>query len=199
MKLVKYKNPIHLTEFTITFIIFGISIVVALMAAELTPSLIYHRTIYSVWVTTALLIPALCLYILPGDSEKKTNYWLLFWNFSFLAYSVHFYYAVFVTYGGIIQAFKAQKLWIAVSNYVLTAWWSLDVVLAWFTTSEAKWIKLQRLAANIYIYISFVVATIVLKTGFIRGLGIVMTIAVLVCLGLRVKSWIALKQKTALV
>jgi len=79
-----------LSEFTNIYVPFGILIFIAIMAAELTQNLTYYRTIYSIWVTTALLIPAICLYILPGESEKKIDYGLLLWTFSFFAYLVQY-------------------------------------------------------------------------------------------------------------
>lgn len=200
MELLKLRKNISLSEFTNTYVPFGILIIIAIMAAELTQNLTYYRTIYSIWVTTALLIPAICLYILPGESEKKTDYRLLLWTFSFLAYLVHFYYGVFVTFhGSIKEVYLEQGIVIATANFLLTLWWGLDVFLGWFSASNSKWIKIQRVGAHIYIGFTFFIADVVLFEGFIRGLGILMTIAILISLIIRIRAELELNRKVAAV
>src|SRR5581483_9742987 len=61
-------------------------------------SLLYYRIVLSIWVAVVLLTVALSFYALarPG---APSNYWVLFWTFSYLAYLVHFYWSAGVLYG----------------------------------------------------------------------------------------------------
>jgi hypothetical protein len=189
MTLLKSRRYVSLTEFTNTFIPFGILIILALMAAELTQNLVLFRAIYSIWVTMIFLIPAVCLYVLPGKSETKYNYWLLLWTCGFLAYWVHFYYTVFVIFNGSIPAVYAEQgVVVATSNFLVTLWWGLDVVLGWFFDPPSKIIAIQRVGSHIYIPFTFFVSSVLLKSGIVHNIGIVMTLAILICLLLRIKA-----------
>jgi hypothetical protein len=189
MTFLKHRRRVSLTEFTNIFVPFGILTFLALMAAELTQNLILFRAVYSIWVTMIFLVPAVCLYVLPGKSEAKHNYWLLLWTFGFLAYLVHFYYTVFVIFNGSIPVIYAEQgVVVATSNFLVTLWWGLDVLLGWFVDLPNKIITLQRAAAHIYIPATFFVSAVLIKTGFVRALGIVMTVAILLCLAIRIRA-----------
>lgn len=185
------RRHITLTQFTNTFVAFALLLSVALMAPEAPQiidnhrafynieALVYYRTIYSIWLTMAFLIVAEVLFFYPSDSERKQNYWLLCWTFGFLAFVVHFYYAVGVIFhGSIREVYAKQGFVIATSNFVDLAWWGFDLALAWFVKSEAKWIRVQRVLAHLYIPMTFFVSAVVIKRGFVRGLGVLMTVAI---------------------
>jgi hypothetical protein len=184
------SRNITLGQFAATFIPFGLLLVLALMGAEIALDLPLQRMIYSVWVAQALVIPALCLYILPARTQGRTNYWLLFWTFAYIAYLFHFYYAVMVHYhASIPEVFQQQGIKIAGSNFVVTFLWGLDVLLAWFVRGDAKWIRIERLLANIFIPLVFFVASVVIFKGFVNVLGYAMTAAILICLIVRIHAW----------
>jgi hypothetical protein len=198
MTILNIKRKIALPEFAITFVPFAILVVLALMGAELTQNLVLSRTIYSIWVTMLFLIPAVCLYILPGDSDTKTNYWLLCWTFGFFAYVVHFYYTVGVIFHGDISAVYAEQgPVIATSNFLDTVWWGVDVVLGWWVNPAPKLVQLQRVGAHIFILATFFVSAVVIKTGTAHTLGLVMTASILICLALRIKAHFSPAQVVA--
>src|SRR4051812_32062683 len=62
-------------------------------------STMYYRVIFTIWVTTALLTPALCFYVLLRRDGPQT-YWRAFWTFSFLAFLAHFAWAFFGLFQG---------------------------------------------------------------------------------------------------
>ena len=192
------RRHITLTQFANTFVPFALLLSVALMAPELPQiidnhrafynieALVYYRTIYSIWLTLAFLIVAEVLFFYPGDSERKRNYWLLCWTFGFLAFAVHFYYTVGVIFhGSLREVYAKQGVVIATSNFVDFIWWAFDLVLAWFVKKEAKWIRVQRVLAHLYIPMTFFVSAVVIKHGIVRGLGVLMTVAILFTLLLR--------------
>jgi hypothetical protein len=168
-------------------------------------TIVHYRVIFTIWATVVLLTPALCFFIFSGSGAANT-YWRLFWTFSFLAFLAHFYWTVVGTFHGDIYAIFHSKAGEAPPDkvveqpgpdFALSVWWGLDVLLAWFASQERKWIWLQRIAVHLLAFVMFVGATIVAeKAGVVvRGLGIVMTIAVLGSLVLR--GWWYLRPRNA--
>ena len=198
MEPVQSSRHITLSQFTNTFVPFALLLTAAMMAPEAPQildnhravytieALVYYRTIYSIWLTIAFLTAAEVLFFLPGDSERKRNYWLLCWTFGFLAYVVHFYYTVGVIFHGSLgEVYAKQGVLIATSNLLVTAWWAFDLLLAWLVKSTSKWIRVQRVFAHLYIPLTFFASAVVIKRGFVRGLGILMTLGILISIALR--------------
>ena len=192
------ERHVTLGQFTSTFVPFAFLLAAAMMVPEAPQiiehhravytieALVYYRAIYSIWLTIAFMIPALALYFLPGDSDRKQNYWLLCWTFGFLAYLVHFYYTVGVIFHwSLREVYAKQGVMIATSNFLDTAWWAFDLLLAWFVSSKAKWIRVQRTLAHIYIPATFFVSAVVIKHGVVRALGILMTLSLLISIAIR--------------
>lgn len=191
-------RQITLSQLANTFVPFAFLLAAALMVPEAPQiiehhravytieALVYYRAIYSIWLTIVFMIPALALYFLPGDSTRKTNYWLLCWTFGFLAFLVHLYYTVGVIFHWSIQeVYAKQGAIIATSNFLDFAWWAFDLALAWFVHSKAKWIRVQRTLAHIYIPATFFVSAVVIKHGVVRALGILMTVSLLISIAIR--------------
>jgi len=177
-------------DFTIPFASFAVLLGVALMAAETQNDQGIARTVYTIWVTAALVTPALCAFVLPGNSERIRNTWLLFWTFAFLVYLVHLGYAIFSVYHGSMQEFLGgQGKFAAVNNLIFTVWWLLDVLLAWFYHRDARWLGIERVGGHIYIALTFIASTVFLKHGFINVIGIVLTASVIICLMVRFDAW----------
>lgn len=179
-----------LGQITATFVPFGLALTAAMMAAETALNLPDQRMIYSIWVAQALLIPALYLYFQPDRSQRCQNLWLLFWTFAYLAYAVHFYYAVIIHYhASLHEVWTQQGAKIAGSNFLDTLWWGLDVVLAWTIQRDIKWIRIERLVLNIYLPLTFFVASVVIFKGFVNVIGYTMTAAVLLGVIVRFVAW----------
>ena len=189
MEMTRARENISLAEWTHTYVPFGILITLALMAAEMAQNLVHQRMVYSIWVALLFLIPAICLYLLPGVSSRKIHYWLLFWTFSFASYFVYFYYSVFVFYGSIGAVYEGQGALIASSNFLVTLWWMFDLLLAWFSSSESKWIRIQRTGAHIYITLTFFMSSVILVGGPVsRALGMILAASVVICLILCIRA-----------
>lgn len=170
---------ISLTQFTNTYVPFALLIVVALVLPETTPNPDRSRTIFTIWATIVLLIPALCLYPFSGASDAAYNYWHLLWTSSYLAFLFHFYWAVFVIFKGVHGTFEGQGNLIAATNFLLTAWWGTDVVLSWFVSSCPAWLRWERAGIHLFVFLIFSVTTLVLRpTPVTKLLGLGLTIAV---------------------
>lgn len=172
-----------LNRFANTFVPFALMMSASLIAPEAFPDIAHRHAMFTIWTTMAFMIPALCLFFVPGDSEAQSNYWLLCWTFGFLALVSHFYFTIAVIFHGSLQEVYAQQgPIIATSNFVDLGWWGFDLLLAWLVASGARWIHYQRVGAHLYIPLTFFISAVIIKHGFVRGLGIVMTVALLVSL-----------------
>jgi hypothetical protein len=167
-----------LTRFTATFVPFALLMAVALVAPEAQQNIAHARAAYTIWLTMAFLIVSLLLFFLPGESETKTNFWLLCWTFGFLALIAHFYFTIAVIFhGSLREVYATQGAVIATSNFVDLGWWGLDVLLAWAVARPSKWIAIERWGAHLYIPLTFFISAVIIKHGFVRDLGLVMTAA----------------------
>jgi hypothetical protein len=211
------RQRITLAQLTLTFVPFGLLLAAALLLPEVlvpggtppfhwledaiglnepqlrpvpagTSLLALNRAILTIWLSTALLIPAVCLYVLPARSAAQANYARLFWTFSYLAYLVHFYYAAFVIFGGVAGTFEHMRQPIAATNFLLTAWWTLDVLIAWLAPPERPWVRRERAAAHAFIFLVYVITDLFLRPTFVRYLGILLLVSVLLCLLVRLAS-----------
>jgi hypothetical protein len=185
MEPLALNRRIRFAEFANAFVPSGLLLATALVVPELTDDVTHHRVVFTIWLSTALLIPGMGLYALPPDSGPLRRYALLFTTFSYLAYMAHFYFAAFVVFGGIDGVFKNMRLWIALMNLVLTAWWTLDTAVAWLAPPEKRWVRIERTAMYLFLFAVYVVTDLFLRPGIVRYLGIALAIAVPFCLLVR--------------
>lgn len=163
----------------------------ALLLAEQTERVLFYKILYTARTTMILFTPAMCLYVLPQQSQKKQNYWLLFWTFSFLSYTIHIYYSFFVFFHGSLAAFFAdQGVAVATINLIITLWWAFDIAAVWALSSTAKWLRTQRAAIQIIIAVTFFTSTVILhgvdnKEPFVIVLGALQAAAILACVAIR--------------
>ncbi len=163
----------------------------ALLLAEQTDRVLFYKILYTARTTMILFTPAMCLYVLPQQSQKKQNSWLLFWTFSFLSYAIHIYYSFFVFFHGSLAAFFAdQGVAVATINLIITLWWAFDIAAVWTLSSTAKWLRLQRAAIQIIIAVTFFASTVILhgvdnKEPFVIVLGALHAAAILACVAIR--------------
>ena len=156
----------------------------------------YYTVIFTIWATVVLVTPALCFQIFSRSNAPNT-YWRAFWTSGYLAFLVHVYWAVFGTCGGDWSVVFNSK--VAPPNhpecvvdhpgpdFFLTAWWGLDVVLAWLVWDNNKLVRVQRGAVHVLAFLMFFGATVLApKSGIVAHLlGIAMVLAVVGCLVLR--------------
>jgi Animal haem peroxidase len=160
-------------------------------------SVVYYRIVFTIWISTVLLTVALCFYALRRPTAPS-SYWVLFWTFSYLAYLLHFYWAAGVLFGwdfagpqGILHSRigtnpdPEKVVCNPIPDLVLTVWWGLDVVLAWFVFASPcpKWLRIERGAVSLFTFVAFFGATVLAaKAGpVVRALGVLMVVSVLVC------------------
>lgn len=184
------SRNITLGQFTVSFVPFALLLPAALLGANMQMDVGLYRTIYTIWVTTLLVIPAFCAFTLPGDSPRKHNIWLLFWTFSWIVYIVHTLYAVFYFYQANFQAFVAgQTVFGAITNVIFTIWWTVDVLIAWFGKRQDGWVHKQRVALHWFAFANFFLSTIIFRPGIVTIFGVALTLAVLICLAYRCDAW----------
>ena len=178
---------ITLPQFTAAFVAFGLLAVLALLWPELTQALDLNRTKATIWATTLLLIPALVLYPFHTLSARIANLAHLFWTFAYLMFLLHAYWAVFVIFDGVADTFRQMGPLIASVNFLLLAWWGLDVLLLWAARSQTPRAARFQWATRVFTFLVFAITLIALRGGSVRALGIVF--AALVVVALAVRLW----------
>jgi hypothetical protein len=144
-----------------------------------------HRTFFTAWAALILVTPALCTFWYRRTSAAAARYWLAFWTISFLAFLVHFYWAVVIMYGAdwariIDKVANGRRVTAPVFDTVFTVWWGIDVLLAWLVGSENGLIRIQRVLVHLSAFALFLLGSA--REGEVlgsRALGIAMGVAVL--------------------
>jgi hypothetical protein len=160
-------------------------------------TVVYYRIIFTIWVTTILVIPAFCFYVLKRPSVRS-DYWVLFWTVSYLAYLTHFYWSALVLFEGNFREIMHSKLGTnpnpekvvdnPIPDLILTIWWGLDVILAWIYVKNPRPVMIQRGILQVFAFGAFFGATVLAaKAGIIAHLlGLLLLCAVSLSFTLRI-------------
>jgi len=154
-----------------------------------------HRTFFTAWAALILVTPALCTFLFRRNSESAARYWLAFWTVSFLAFLVHFYWAVVVLFGNdwhrIFQAHARVSA--PIPDTIVMVWWGVDVMLAWLMQSEKTWVRVQRMVVHLAVLVLFFLGSALQgELVWSRAIGYAMGAAVLAS----VIYWFILKTRT---
>jgi hypothetical protein len=133
-----------------------------------------NRTFFTAWATLILVTPALCTFWFRRVSESAAKYWLAFWTVSFIAFLVHFYWSVFIMFGGewniILDKVKnGGRVTAPLFDTIFTVWWGIDVLLAWLIASEKGLIRIQRVLVHLSAFVLFFLGSV--KEGELNGSG----------------------------
>lgn len=194
MKMSDPRKNISFGPIALSIASFAALLVVAFVEAATRDNVLFHQVLNTVRVTMVLFAVAMCLYVLPGDSARRSNYWIMFWTVSFISYAVHVYFSfVLFFHASIHEFFAAQGALVATTNLVVTAWWTLDFLLAWFTDSSPKWINVERTIIKLLILFLFFLSTVILhavdnKETVVIVLGVLQALSVLVCWIVRLRA-----------
>lgn len=147
-----------------------------------------YRAFFTAWAALILVAPALCTFLFRRTSESAARYWLAFWTVGFVAFVVHFYWAVFVIFGDDWnRILHTARVSAPIVDTVVTIWWGADVLLAWLARSERVLVRIQRALVHLLVFVLFFLGSA--KEGELwwsKALGILMGVAVLISVILRV-------------
>ena len=196
MEISLTHHKISLSALTYTLVPIGILAALTIWFAEIGEDILLGRAIYSIWLTYAVATPALCLYTLGLNQEKRKTYWLLFWTFAYLVYLLHVAWTFLGIFDGQVEnMFSIQGLAIAGTNVVITLWWTADIGFAWLLEPTKFWITLERSGIQLLFFLAAIYVGIFRKEGIITGLSIVMAIGVITCLVIRLLPILAWKEE----
>jgi hypothetical protein len=205
------RAPVTALVLALTFVPFGLGLIVSIFLAETTENLALFRTIYSLRTSLLLAVPALALFPFRDRSPTSKNLWRLFWTWSFLAYAVHLAYAWFGVFGSQLETanihreyyhldpskeptildlvIQQQGAAVAYSNLAVTVLWLIDVALAWVTRGARGFVALFHSVTWLYVLGSFVMSAIVyFKNPTAYRLGWLMVAVVAISLFMRLFS-----------
>jgi hypothetical protein len=162
-----------LNELTVTFVPFALLLLAAVVAAIAGPSVPVARAQNLVRLSMLLAAPALAIYILRAGREPLSNLWRLYWTFALLAYLGHFHYAFLrVFHADPWLVMTQQTPWLAISNFVITLLWTIDVLLGWAIRRQSRARFWFRAFVHLDVLASFTVAAVIFRDGTVRMLGI---------------------------
>lgn len=170
------------------FLVFGVLLALAVLVPGWSEDRTMDRIIFTIWLSTLCLVPALGLFAAGGGPRDRRGPALWLYTCAYVAYMVHFYYAVFEHFGGVEATFRGMRQPIAAINFILTAWWTIDLIVAWAVPSGAGWAYWLHTATWAFLYVVTVVTDLRLRPNPVTvPLGV--ALAAVVPLGLLVRWW----------
>ena len=122
------------------------------MPPDTTSRLVLHRTAFTAWAALVLATPAFCAFLF----RRTSGWWLAFWTASFAGFTVHFYWAVFMFFGGDWnRVTHSTRVSVPITDTLFTVWWGVDVLLAWMAVREGKLITIERWLVHLMAFILF--------------------------------------------
>jgi heme peroxidase len=204
MRIAEESPSLARARYVFVFIVFLVLMALAEGAAQIkaatvkegVASLDYHRVIFTIRATIVLLTPALCFFIF-ARSDARNSYWRAFWTVAYLALLAHLYWAIFGTcHGDVAAILRGDAANIhpqcIVTNprldFLLAAWWGIDVILAWSVLDNVKWVQVQRGAVHLLAFVVFFGASVLAEKASVVAhlLGILMALLVVGCFALRI-------------
>jgi len=155
-----------------------------------------HRTFFTAWAALILVTPALCTFLFRRSSRSSAGFWLAFWTVSFIAFLIHFYWAVVVIFGSDWhRIFNTTRVSAALPDTIFTVWWGLDVLLAWLVQSEGVLVRIQRALVHLFAFVLFFAGSALQgEIWWSKALGFAMGATVLVAFLIWCIRW--LKKRT---
>ena len=158
-----------------------------------------HRTFFTAWAALILVTPALCTFLFRRSSKSAAGYWLAFWTVSFVAFLIHFYWAVVVIFDSDWNKifFGTTRVSAGLPDTIFTGWWALDVLLAWLLQSEGVLVRIQRALVHLVAFVLFFAGSAIEgEIWWSKALGFAMAAAVLIAFLIWLVDWLK-KRKPA--
>lgn len=181
----------RLLPFTVPFVLFGVGTAIVVVVSLTEQNLNVYRAKFAARLSLALAGLAFGAFVLGLRHPARWSLWRWSWTFGYLAQVIHFYYAVRAFHFSTHDIYLKQGAVVATSNFVVIAWWGLDVLLAWVGPRHNRAIHAERLVITVLTFVSFFTASVVFRTGFGQYLGIAMTVLVAGCVVYRLLDALA--------
>jgi len=146
----------------------------------------YARSQWTALLSMSLAAPALLLYVL--DRGAPGSWWRAFWTVAWIAYLMHFWWAVFRSFNGDFAAVIERQGWVAYTNFAVTGLWTLDVLVAWLLPTRANSSRriVLRFVTWAAVGASFLAASALFRAGAIAEIGDVLALALVLAFFARV-------------
>jgi len=176
-------TPPRFVPFFNTFVPFAAALTAANVYAEISPDLTFGRVIGSILVSAAFALPACVLYAASGFASVPSTaarYRQLLWTFAFIAYAIHYYYAVGVWFGwDFAQIYRRQRTVVAGTNNLLIVTWGIDVLFGLFgPAAGGRFVRVLRWLTHLHFMIAFFVAAVVFRSDVRTTASLVMGVSI---------------------
>lgn len=157
-----------------------------------------HRTFFTAWAALILVTPAFCTFLFRHSSKSAAGYWLAFWTVSFIAFLIHFYWAVVVVFGSDWnRILNTTRVSAALPDTIFTIWWGVDVLLAWLIQSEGVVVRIQRVLVHVFGFILFFAGSALEgEIWWSKALGFAMGAAALIAFLIWLTRWLKRRKPT---
>lgn len=157
---------------------FGLGIAVVTFGAVVAEDPQDFRARSSAVLALVLATPALTLYARRVFRRPLGPWWASFWIAGALAYLAHFWWAFGLTFGSDVAAVYArQGSLVATSNFIVTALWTVDALLA-LIGLNGRSVAALRLLTHALVLASFATAAVIFREGAIRFVGVISLVCV---------------------
>ena len=168
-------RPNNILPYGLALFALGAGTLAITLLAIAAPDVTFFRTIWTSWLSMAITAVAIIAFALGKVDGPRWPWWRAFWTAGYLAYVLHFRWAVFQTYNGDLSAVIERQEWlVGYSNFLITAFWGADVILAWLPQKLRPAIMPYWLHTIVWAWVtaSFVLAASRTFVGTIVGYGL---------------------------
>jgi len=116
-----------------------------------------YQAVFTAWAALALLIPTYVAFWFRNRSRRAWSMWLACWSAGAFVYIVHLGVSMFGSFGGdfgwMMSSTRVSAFW---PGMIIAVWWPMDAILAVRYGESNGWIRTQRIAIHLIVFILFV-------------------------------------------
>jgi hypothetical protein len=151
---------------------------------------VLQRTFHTAWSTMLVLLPAVVMFWRRRISARAAAVWRVYWTLGYVAYAIHLVWAVGLFFRFDLARMLNSPEFVTVPRLgmVVTVWWGIDVVLAWRSPTEPRWLQAQRIVIYILIVGLFIAGSLLEGSYAVsRVLGVLLAAGVVT--GIVTRLW----------
>lgn len=123
---------------------------------------VLQRTFFTAWSTMLVLLPAVVTFWRRRQAARAAAVWRVYWTMGYVAYAIHLVWAVGLFFRFDLTRMLHSPEFVTVPRLgmVVTVWWGIDVLLAWRSPAEPRWLQAQRIVIHVLIVGLFIAGSL---------------------------------------